>query len=80
MKKRDGFILHQMRRVLDNERYALIAVIALILIPYTSWVAMTILSLVTLRKGIKQAGLLVMPAITEMKTLCAMLFWKPCWV
>lgn len=64
MRKRDGFILQQMRRLLDNERYALIAVILLILIPYTSWIGMTVLSLVTLRKGIKQAGLLVIPAMT----------------
>jgi hypothetical protein len=64
MKKRDGFILQQMRRMLDNERYALIAVIALIFVPYTSWVGMTILSLVTLRKGAKQGGLLVIPAMT----------------
>ena len=63
-KKRDGFILQQMRNILDNERYALLAVIVLILIPYTSWVAMTILSLVTLRKGVKQASLLIIPAMT----------------
>lgn len=64
MKKRDGLILQQMRRVLENERYALIAVILLTLIPYTSWLGMTVLSLVTLRKGVKQASLLVIPAMT----------------
>lgn len=62
--KRDGFVLQQLRKMLDHERYALVAVMTFILIPYTSWLAMTILSLVALRKGTKQASLLVMPAIT----------------
>ncbi len=62
--KRDGFILQQVRKTLEHERYALVAVVALTLIPYMSWLAMTILSLVALRKGTKQASLLVMPAIT----------------
>lgn len=61
---RDGYTQRFVRRILDNDRYALIAVVVFMLMPYTAWASMTILSLVTLRKGWKQASLLLIPAIT----------------
>ncbi len=64
MNMRDGLIKNQALRVLDNDRYALILVVVLMLLPYAAWASMTILSLVTLRKGWKQGGLLLIPALT----------------
>jgi hypothetical protein len=64
MKARDGFILRQSRHLLSHDRHALIAVIVLMLVPYMAWASITLLSLVTLRKGWKPGSLLVIPALT----------------
>ncbi len=61
---RDGFIQQQARRLLENDRYALLAVLVFMFLPYTTWVSMTVLSLVTLRKGWKQGAMLLLPALT----------------
>lgn len=66
MKKvrQEGLIHRQLRQILTQDRYALIAVIVLMLIPYSTWASMTILSLVTLRRGWRQGIVLLIPAFT----------------
>src|SRR3990167_90215 len=64
MIMRDGLIKRQARRVLESERYALILVVVLMLLPYTAWASMSIISLITLRKGWKSSAVLIIPALT----------------
>jgi hypothetical protein len=60
----DGLTQRLAKRVLSNDKYALIAVVVCMLLPYSAWLSMTVLSLVTLRKGWKQGSMLLIPAVT----------------
>jgi len=51
-------------KLLDSERLALLAVIALMILPYMAWLSMSALALVTLRNGVKSGTQLVIPAFT----------------
>lgn len=62
--KQEGIVLRALRQILVQERYALITVILLMLIPYSAWASMTVLSLVTLRRGWRQGIVLLIPAFT----------------
>lgn len=60
----NGFIGRQGQRLLDNKRYAMLMAVLLATIPYTAWVSLAVISLVTLRKGWREGALLLMPALT----------------
>jgi hypothetical protein len=62
--KKEGLLHKQARLLLKNERLALCVVIALMLLPYMAWLSLSVLALVTLRNGVRQGGLLVLPAFT----------------
>ena len=59
-----GLLQKQARNLLKNEHLALLAVVVLMLLPYMAWLAMSVVALVTLRNGIKQGLMLVIPAFT----------------
>jgi hypothetical protein len=51
MTRVSGFIRNQGQLILQNERYALLHAIILALLPYTTWLSVAVVALVTLRKG-----------------------------
>jgi len=59
----NGFIRKQGQLMLANDIYALFNTVILVLLPYTGWLAASIIALVTLRKSIKTGGLLVVAAV-----------------
>lgn len=64
MAARDSLITREATRLLSQDRVALLYAFVLMLVPYTSWMALSILALVTLRKGWQHGGVLVVPVIT----------------
>ena len=60
----NGFIGQQGKRVLENNRYALLYAVFLALIPYTTWLSLAVIALVTLKKGWREGALLLMPVAT----------------
>lgn len=48
--------------MLSNDVYALFNIVMLVVFPYTGWLAASIIALVTLRKGFKTGGLLLVAA------------------
>jgi hypothetical protein len=60
---REGLFQRQARRVLDNDRYALASAAILSVLPYMGWLALALIALVTLRKGWRSAGMLVLPVM-----------------
>jgi len=60
---RESMVQRQAKRVLDNDRYALISAIMLSVLPYMGWLALALVALVTLRKGWRAGGLLVLPVM-----------------
>lgn len=60
---RESLFQRQARRVLDNDRYALASAILLSVLPYMGWLALALVALVTLRKGWRAGGVLVLPVM-----------------
>lgn len=60
----NGFIVRQGQRLLHNKRYAMLLAVLLATIPYTAWMSLAVISLVTLKKGWREGALLLMPALT----------------
>ena len=54
-----GLIRKQGLLMLDNNRHAMLHAIALALLPYTAWLSLAIVALVTLRKGCREGGWLL---------------------
>ena len=57
-----GFIRRQGQLILSNDIYALFNVVMLVVFSYTGWLAASVIALVTLRKGLKTGGLLLVAA------------------
>lgn len=51
MTRFSAFIQNQGQHILQNERYAMLHAIILALLPYTTWLSVALVALVTLRKG-----------------------------
>ena len=60
----NGFISQQGKQILGNKRYALLYAVIFALFPYTTWLSLSVVALVTLRKGWREGALLVMPVST----------------
>ncbi|HBI21540.1 MAG TPA: hypothetical protein DDY37_02975 [Legionella sp.] len=60
----NGFIHQQAMRILENNRYSLVLAVFFALLPYTTWLSLSIIALVTLRKGWREGALLLMPVMT----------------
>lgn len=60
---RESLFQRQAMRVLDNDRYALASAAILSVLPYMGWLALALIALVTLRKGWRIAGMLVLPVM-----------------
>lgn len=66
------FIRNQAQALLDNTYYALACTIGLALLSYTAWVSAAIIALITLRKGWRDGGWLLLFALL---TQYAVSFW-----
>ena len=64
MVARDNLITREATRLLSQDRVALAYAFVLMLIPFTGWLSLAILALVTLRKGWQHGGVLVVPVVT----------------
>lgn len=64
MATRERFITREATRLLSQDRIALVYAFILMLVPYTGWLSLAILALVTLRKGFAHGGVLVVPVTT----------------
>ncbi len=53
----------QLKKLLGNKWYALAQVLILALLPYTSWLSMALMALITLRKGWRAGGWLLVPVL-----------------
>ena len=62
-KVQEGIFQRQARRVLENDRYAFTAASLLSVLPYMGWLALALVALVTLRKGWRAGGVLVLPVM-----------------
>lgn len=60
----NGFLGKQGKKILENNRYALLSAVFLVLFPYTTWASLAIIALVTLKKGWHDGALLLMPIAT----------------
>lgn len=58
------FILKEATRLLAQDRVAMLYAFLLMLIPYTGWLSLAILALVTLRKGWQHGSVLLIPVMT----------------
>lgn len=58
-----GFIRKQGQFLLENKWHALAHAIVLALLPYTAWLSVAIIALVTLRRGGRDGGWLLIPVI-----------------
>lgn len=67
----NGFIRQQGQKLLDSNRHALLYAVLLALIPYTTWLSLAIIALVTLKKGWREGAMLLMPVMTAFLT-CSM--------
>lgn len=59
----NGFIPQQARRLLENSKYAVFLAVLLSVMPYTTWLSLAIIALVTLKKGAREGALLMMPVM-----------------
>ncbi len=55
----NGFIRNQSQSLLENKRHAMLQAMILALLPYTAWLSVTVVALVTLRKGWRDGALLL---------------------
>lgn len=58
-----GFVRKQGQLVLHHDLYALFNTVIWVILPYTGWLAGSVIALVTLRKGMKAGALLLIPAL-----------------
>ena len=58
-----GVIRKQGYVLLENSRHAMLHAVALSLLPYTAWISVTIIALITLRKGWQQGFVILAPVI-----------------
>lgn len=58
-----GFIRKQGQLILSNDLFALFSTVLLVILPYSSWLAASVVALVTLRKNLKTGGLLLVAAV-----------------
>ncbi len=65
-------IRKQAQFLLDNEQHAMLYAAVLALLPYTTWVSMVIIALVTLRKGWQKGLWLLVPAMAASFSLTLM--------
>lgn len=63
MSRFSGFIRKQGQLLIDNHYFALFNTVVLVILPYTGWLAATIIALVTLREGKKAGAMLLIPAL-----------------
>ncbi len=61
MMVQNGLIQRHVQRVLENEKYALTVATLLAAVPYMGWLALALVALVTLRRGISFGTKLLMP-------------------
>lgn len=59
-----SLIRKQGQILLENERYAILHAVLLALLPYTAWLSIALIALMTLRKGWRKGGLLLVPALS----------------
>lgn len=59
-----GLIRKQGQFLLENERYAMLHAVILALLPYTTWLSVAVVVLITLRKGWSKGALLLVPAVS----------------
>ncbi len=59
----NGYLSQQGKKLLENSRHALLYAGILAVIPYTTFLSLAIISLVTLRKGWREGSLLLMPVM-----------------
>lgn len=57
------FIRNQSKALLANYRHALMCALVFILTPFTTWISLAVIGLVTLRRGYKEGGLLLLPVV-----------------
>lgn len=60
----NGFISQQGKKLLENNRHAMLYAVLLAVIPYTTWLSLAVIALVTLRKGWREGAMLLMPVMT----------------
>ena len=58
-----GFIRKQGQSLLENKRHAILHAMILALLPYTAWLSVAVVALVTLRKGWRDGALLLVLAM-----------------
>ncbi len=63
MNRLSSLLRKQGQLLLKNDTYALVNTVMLIVLPYTGWLAASVLALVTLRKGMRAGGMLLVPAL-----------------
>ena len=64
MTRLNGFIRNQGQFLLENKRHAMLYAVALALLPYTAWLSVAVVALVTLRRGWCDGGWLLILGIT----------------
>ncbi|MDP3561040.1 MAG: hypothetical protein Q8R83_02530 [Legionellaceae bacterium] len=64
MLRLNGFLQKQMHALLENKQYAFVCALALAFFPYTAWLSIVIIALITLRKGWREGALVLLPVIT----------------
>lgn len=71
------FIHNQYKSILANYWHALMCAVVLILTPYTTWLSLAVIGLVTLRRGWKDGGLLLLPVLIAhiALSLMSLTFW-----
>ena len=58
-----NLICKQGQLLLENERYAILHAVLLALLPYTAWLSVALVALMTLRKGWRKGVILLIPAL-----------------
>lgn len=74
---REGLIQRQARRVLENDRHALILATVFSAVPFMGWLALAMVALLTLRKGWQAGGKLLLPVLlTHVLAACVSMPWS----
>ena len=73
-----GVIRKQGYVLLENSRHAMLHAVALSLLPYTAWISVTIIALITLRKGWQQGFVILAPVSQRIACFCSLLFGGLC--
>lgn len=64
MTRFKGFMQKQAQMLLVNKQHALMYALVLALFPYTAWMSIVIIALITLRKGWREGAVLLLPVVT----------------